>query len=574
MTTLTGGVILKRLRGRLAAAVTAVILAACVGMSSYAAEGGEERDPILYTVTTAAEGKEYPELTPAPEQKENSEGKEPEAAEKKEEPANTGSSENVEVKIEKTAGRKKPLAGENPAGEKIEENSDDAQDEDTSEDGEDTSEDGEDTSEDGEDASEGSEDTSEDGEDASEGSEDKEDSKPEEKKEAEPDSADQAENAEPADQPENQILVIAIPDDEAYNLFDTIKLTVQFQVEENPTRTADIHLGELNSVNTDKGMYYVVEYKIGEITEEQIASVKAEGISLASKGTGEAAQENGEGTTAGAGEGTTAGSGEGTTAGAGEGTTAGAGEGTTAEADKGTTAGSDGGQGGVSTVTETENAAEELTVVKGSVKEIPAGETTTADAAATASTAEETVVEEEESKKGGIPWIPIAIGGVALAGIGAAAAVFLLRNKKQQPEKKAAAEPAMVFSTCSELRVVEERRDGSRTYYRFDLNGRQTARLADLQNRKDGRMYMCRLMAKSSHSTDRQEAAKRICLSSGRRAPLQRSRPETEVFCASCGFPELKRIRDSEGQLIESIIHTYGGVALRIILRATPPFFF
>ena len=125
--------------------------------------------------------------------------------------------------------------------------------------------------------------------------------------------------------------------------------------------------------------------------------------------------------------------------------------------------------------------------MKGSVKEIPAGETTTADAAATASTAEETVVEEEESNKGGIPWIPIAIGGVALAGIGAAAAVFLLRNKKQQPEKKAAAEPAMVFSTCSELRVVEERRDGSRTYYRFDLNGRQTARLADLQNRKDGR---------------------------------------------------------------------------------------
>ena len=502
---------MKRLRGRLAAAVTAVILAACVGMSSYAAEGGEERDPILYTVTTAAEGKEYPELTPAPEQEENSEGKEPEATEKKEEPANTGSSENVEVKIEKTAGRKKPLAGENPAGEKIEENSDDAQDEDTTEDGEDTSEDGEDASEDGEDTSEDGEGAPEDSEDASEGSEDKEDSKSEEKKEAEPDSADQAENAEPADQPENQILVIAIPDDEAYNLFDTIKLTVQFQVEENPTRTADIHLGELNSVNTDKGMYYVVEYKIGEITEEQIASVKAEGISLASKGTGEAEQENGEGTTAGADKGTTAGADkgatagadkgatagadkgatagaeEGATAGADKGTTAEADKGTTAEADKGTTAGSDGGQGGVSTVTETENAAEELTVVKGSVKEIPAGETTTADAAATASTAEETVVEEEESKKGGIPWIPIAIGGVALAGIGAAAAVFLLRNKKQQPEKKAAAEPAMVFSTCSELRVVEERRDGSRTYYRFDLNGRQTARLADLQNRKDGR---------------------------------------------------------------------------------------
>ena len=57
---------MKFLRRRLAVVFTAVVLASCAGMSSFAAAEEDALPPILYAIEKAEEGEEYLHLNDAP----------------------------------------------------------------------------------------------------------------------------------------------------------------------------------------------------------------------------------------------------------------------------------------------------------------------------------------------------------------------------------------------------------------------------------------------------------------------------------------------------------------------------
>ena len=221
------------------------------------------------------------------------------------------------------------------------------------------------------------------------------------------------------------ILVVAIPGDGSYDEFDAIHLTVNYQ--DAAAGTAEIHLDELTPADTDKGEYYIVRYGL---SSNHLKDVTAEGVKV----------EN--------------------------------------ESPAGTT------------------EAKKLTVENGTVTEKPGEDaasvaTTTASTAAATATTEEMAISEnidDSDNGGGFNWIPIVIVGAVLllAAIGGAILLFL-HFKKKQPETRDFVEPAIVLGTCSELRAVEERGDGQCDYYRFDFDGRLTVRLADLQNKTDGK---------------------------------------------------------------------------------------
>ena len=364
---------MKRLIGRLAAAVTAVILAASMGISSYAAGEGDP-DPILYNIK-AEEGEEYLEL------------KEASASEDGEESAQAGSSKGAEPE-------------ENP------------EEEESAEESEEEEEESEEESED-----KGSV------ENASTGT---------------TGSGEAVNSVEPEKEaPSNKyILVVAIPGDGSYDEFDAIHLTVNYQ--DAAAGTAEIHLDELTPADTDKGEYYIVRYGLSSYP---LKDVTAEGVKV----------EN--------------------------------------ELPAGTTQGElvDG---------ETKETTKKLTVEFGTVTEKSGEEaasvaTTTASTAATTATTEENALSgntDDSDNEGGFNWIPIVIVGAVLllAAIGGAILLFL-HFKKKQPETRDFVEPAIVLGTCSELRAVEERGDGQCDYYRFDFDGRLTVRLADLQNKTDGK---------------------------------------------------------------------------------------
>lgn len=364
---------MKRLIGRLAAAVTAVILAASMGISSYAAGQGDP-DPILYNIDNAEEGEEYLELKEAP------------ASEDGEESAKAGSSKGAEPE-------------ENP------------EEEESAEESEEEEEESEEESED-----KGSV------ENASTGT---------------TGSGEAVNSVEPEKEaPSNKyILVVAIPGDGSYDEFDAIHLTVNYQ--DAAAGTAEIHLDELTPADTDKGEYYIVRYGLSS----NHLKVTAEGVKV----------EN--------------------------------------ELPAGTTQGElvDG---------ETKETTKKLTVEFGTVTEKSGEEaasvaTTTASTAATTATTEENALSgntDDSDNEGGFNWIPIVIVGAVLllAAIGGAILLFL-HFKKKQPETRDFVEPAIVLGTCSELRAVEERGDGQCDYYRFDFDGRLTVRLADLQNKTDGK---------------------------------------------------------------------------------------
>ena len=364
---------MKRLIGRLAAAVTAVILAASMGISSYAAGEGDP-DPILYNIK-AEEGEEYLELKEAP------------ASEDGEESAKAGSSKGAEPE-------------ENPEEEESAEESEEEEEE---------------TEEESEDK--GSV------ENASTGT---------------TGSGEAVNSVEPEKEaPSNKyILVVAIPGDGSYDEFDAIHLTVNYQ--DAAAGTAEIHLDELTPADTDKGEYYIVRYGLSSYP---LKDVTAEGVKV----------EN--------------------------------------ELPAGTTQGElvDG---------ETKETTKKLTVEFGTVTEKSGEEaasvaTTTASTAATTATTEENALSgntDDSDNEGGFNWIPIVIVGAVLllAAIGGAILLFL-HFKKKQPETRDFVEPAIVLGTCSELRAVEERGDGQCDYYRFDFDGRLTVRLADLQNKTDGK---------------------------------------------------------------------------------------
>ena len=232
------------------------------------------------------------------------------------------------------------------------------------------------------------------------------------------------------------ILVVAIPGDGSYDEFDAIHLTVNYQ--DAAAGTAEIHLDELTPADTDKGEYYIVRYGLSSYP---LKDVTAEGVKV----------EN--------------------------------------ELPAGTTQGElvDG---------ETKETTKKLTVEFGTVTEKSGEEaasvaTTTASTAATTATTEENALSgntDDSDNEGGFNWIPIVIVGAVLllAAIGGAILLFL-HFKKKQPETRDFVEPAIVLGTCSELRAVEERGDGQCDYYRFDFDGRLTVRLADLQNKTDGK---------------------------------------------------------------------------------------
>ena len=232
------------------------------------------------------------------------------------------------------------------------------------------------------------------------------------------------------------ILVVAIPGDGYNDEFDAIHLTVNYQ--DAAAGTAEIHLDELTPADTDKGEYYIVRYGLSSYP---LKDVTAEGVKV----------EN--------------------------------------ELPAGTTQGElvDG---------ETKETTKKLTVEFGTVTEKSGEEaasvaTTTASTAATTATTEENALSgntDDSDNEGGFNWIPIVIVGAVLllAAIGGAILLFL-HFKKKQPETRDFVEPAIVLGTCSELRAVEERGDGQCDYYRFDFDGRLTVRLADLQNKTDGK---------------------------------------------------------------------------------------
>ena len=254
-------------------------------------------------------------------------------------------------------------------------------------------------------------------------------------------SGDASENKEPEKEaPSNKyILVVAIPGDGSYDEFDAIHLTVNYQ--DAGARTAEIHLDELTPVNTDKGKYYIVRYGLSDTHFKDEEPVTAEGVKV----------EN--------------------------------------ESPAGTTQDE-------LVEKETKETRKKLTVEFGAVKEKSGEEaasvaTTTASTAATTATTEENALSgntDDSDNEGGFNWIPIVIVGAVLllAAIGGAILLFL-HFKKKQPETRDFVEPAIVLGTCSELRAVEERGDGQCDYYRFDFDGRLTVRLADLQNKTDGK---------------------------------------------------------------------------------------
>ena len=232
------------------------------------------------------------------------------------------------------------------------------------------------------------------------------------------------------------ILVVAIPGDGYNDEFDAIHLTVNYKVA--AAGTAEIHLDKLTPADTDKGEYYIVRYGL---SSNHLKDVTAEGVKV----------EN--------------------------------------ESPAGTTEDVLSGE-------ETKETRKKLTVEFGAVTE-KSGEdaasvaTTTASTAATTATTEEKALSgntDDSDNEGGFNWIPIVIVGAVLllAAIGGAILLFL-HFKKKQPETRDFVEPAIVLGTCSELRAVEERGDGQCDYYRFDFDGRLTVRLADLQNKTDGK---------------------------------------------------------------------------------------
>ena len=254
-------------------------------------------------------------------------------------------------------------------------------------------------------------------------------------------SGDAGKNKEPEKEASSNkfILVVAIPGDGSYDEFDVIHLTVNYQ--DAAAGTAEIHLDELTPVNTDKGKYYIVRYGLSNNHFKGEEPVTAEGVKV----------EN--------------------------------------ESPAGTTEDVLSGE-------ETKETRKKLTVEFGAVTE-KSGEdaasvaTTTASTAATTATTEEKALSgntDDSDNEGGFNWIPIVIVGAVLllAAIGGAILLFL-HFKKKQPETRDFVEPAIVLGTCSELRAVEERGDGQCDYYRFDFDGRLTVRLADLQNKTDGK---------------------------------------------------------------------------------------
>lgn len=432
---------MKRLRKRVAEAITAVALAACIGMSSFAAAEGETLSPILYTVEMAEEGEEYLRLkdAPATAEEEKTEISDTDNTPEKEEDSDKAeSSSNAATgqTSEYSAPEVEPDDMENDGeGKDDAENSKD-EDEDVDDEEDDDDNDAREINGDLEKGGKNLEDKENTGEksELKEKSESKDETNSKDKKEPEnkdgaeqsdrltPPStetqtqqvgepqavrADTSESAEMEKTPARKVLIIGIPGDGSYDQFEKIVFTVKLSKAENAFKTAVVDLSGLKPVNTDKGKYYVLRYELGE---EQVESFLANGIYKPEKKNVEM---------------------------------------------------SDKGKSGAEQSSDKEPGSD----------------------------AEQTVslpVEQGKATEKSFPWAIVIVAAVLAIGAAGGAAFFFLRNRQKPGNSILDGEETSKLSPYSELRVCERPASGSFSFYRFAIKDRSMYRLTDLVNMKDG----------------------------------------------------------------------------------------
>ena len=242
---------MKFLRRRLAVVFTAVVLASCAGMSSFAAAEEDALPPILYAIEKAEEGEEYLHLNdaPVPEEVEIPENEgEQESEDKEGDSAETESSSNAATGM--TTEFSSPIEPDKDAGtlnkipttpEKT--NSLGRQDETGGLPVED---------------------------DASENSQS--DNSQSEKSESE---KAQSEKSLSEKAQSEKVLVVGIPGDGSYDKFGKIIFTVRLRKADNALKTAEVDLSQLTPVKTNKGRYYILRYSL---ENEQLDEFSADGI--------------------------------------------------------------------------------------------------------------------------------------------------------------------------------------------------------------------------------------------------------------------------------------------------------
>ena len=301
---------MKHFRIRIAAAVTACIMAAGSGIVSLAAAGEIEAPPILYTVSAASQGEEYLPLTDVmkSEQEEEPAQKDIEAI-KSENGDSRGTEETDDDKTEETDGDKTEETDDDKTEEtdddKTEEN-DDGRTEETDDDKTEETDDGRtEETEDGETEetdggkteetdggktdetgkeknngtgegksgkkdkgkNKGSDESNADGTGAEESGEDV--STPTLSMEtATVDSpgyskADTVEKDGAAQGQKGKVLIVSIPSNGSYDGFEEIRFTVKLHSEEKDLKSASVYPEELSPVDTDQGKYYILKYNLG-----------------------------------------------------------------------------------------------------------------------------------------------------------------------------------------------------------------------------------------------------------------------------------------------------------------------
>lgn len=247
---------MKFLRRRLAVVFTAVVIAACAGMSSFAAAEEDALSPILYAIEKAEEGEEYLHLNdaPVPEEVEKPENEgEQESADKEGDSAETESSSNAATGM--TTEYSSTIEPDNNAGtlDKIHT-----------------------TPANTHSLSRHDETGGLSVEDNTSGNSQSENSQPEnpQSENSEPENS-QSEEALSEKAKSEKVLVVGIPGDGSYDKFGKIIFTVRLRKADNALKTAEVDLSQLTPVKTNKGRYYILRYGL---ENEQLDEFSADGI--------------------------------------------------------------------------------------------------------------------------------------------------------------------------------------------------------------------------------------------------------------------------------------------------------
>ena len=252
---------MKFLRRRLAVVFTAVVIAACAGMSSFAAAEEDALSPILYAIEKAEEGEEYLHLNDAPVSEEvekpENEG-EQESADKEGDSAETESSSNAATGM--TTEYSSTIEPDNDAGTLDKIHTTPANTHSLSRQDETGGLSVEDNTSGNSQPENPQSDSSQPENPQSENSQ--------------PDNSQSEESLSEKAKSE-KVLVVGIPGDGSYDKFGKIIFTVRLRKADNALKTAEVDLSQLTPVKTNKGRYYILRY---DLENEQLDEFSADGI--------------------------------------------------------------------------------------------------------------------------------------------------------------------------------------------------------------------------------------------------------------------------------------------------------